>query len=699
MRRATTRCAARVVVAQRQARAREVAPAASAPRRPPRARREDCGTGGVGISGGRVSDNHLFDSTLRSHRRLGVHARFALALGGPGLFLVAFLDSSFLSLPEVNDLLLVWMVTRAQGADGSTTPPWRRSDRSPAALVLYYVGREGRRSVPAQALQPATSSARCDGVPSGTALLAVLVPVAAAAADAVQDLRPARRGRRHAACAVRRGDGASAAAFGTSARRCWRCCYGDAGDGVHPRRNGWTGRRSGWRSSLVAGGVAGLWLVGGRAHAVARPLESTPDQWLEPELSVVIPIRNEAPNLEELLPRVHRDARTRGALLRDSSSSTTAARTRRFAILARLQARIRTAARHPVPAQLRPDGGVRRRLRARARPAHRHLRRRPAERSARHPGDGRHARERLRHRLRLAEGPEGRVPLAAAAVDDRQPADLVGDRRPAARLRLLAEGVPRRGRQAAAAVRRDAPVPARRSPASWASRIAEVRRQPPAARGTARRSTASRARSASMLDLLTVKFLLSYSTRPLQIFGLIGFAMALAGVARGRLADVRQVRRTRPGDWRPAAAAALDPADLHRRAARHARPARRAAGAHVPRVAEQADLRDPRDPRSGAARRDREHRAAGGQRRIAWVLLLASAAAVLVDRAARHGAGARPARGRTRRAAPAFWIRLAAAAALTIVSLAMRSLRWIFLLRRAETAFRFATPTSATSRA
>ena len=32
-----------------------------------------------------------------------------------------------------------------------------------------------------------------------------------------------------------------------------------------------------------------------------------------------------------------------------------------------------------------------------------------------------------------------------------------------------------------------------------------------------------------MLDLLTVKFLLSYSTRPVQIFGLIGFAMGLPG--------------------------------------------------------------------------------------------------------------------------------------------------------------------------
>jgi membrane protein YqaA with SNARE-associated domain len=34
---------------------------------------------------------------------------FALSLGGPGLFLIAFLDSSFLSFPEVTDLLIVWL--------------------------------------------------------------------------------------------------------------------------------------------------------------------------------------------------------------------------------------------------------------------------------------------------------------------------------------------------------------------------------------------------------------------------------------------------------------------------------------------------------------------------------------------------------------------------------------------------------------
>jgi membrane protein YqaA with SNARE-associated domain len=36
----------------------------------------------------------------------------ALSLGGPGLFVVAFLDSSFISLPQINDVLVVLMVVR-----------------------------------------------------------------------------------------------------------------------------------------------------------------------------------------------------------------------------------------------------------------------------------------------------------------------------------------------------------------------------------------------------------------------------------------------------------------------------------------------------------------------------------------------------------------------------------------------------------
>ena len=46
---------------------------------------------------------------------------FALAIGGPGLLAIAFLDSSFLSLPQINDILVVLMVTQHK------------------SLMLYYV--------------------------------------------------------------------------------------------------------------------------------------------------------------------------------------------------------------------------------------------------------------------------------------------------------------------------------------------------------------------------------------------------------------------------------------------------------------------------------------------------------------------------------------------------------------------------------
>lgn len=65
-----------------------------------------------------------------------------MALGAPGLFLVAFLDSSFLSLPEIADLMVVYMVTRnkarvvlyvSSAVVGSIA----------GCLVMYYLGRKG----------------------------------------------------------------------------------------------------------------------------------------------------------------------------------------------------------------------------------------------------------------------------------------------------------------------------------------------------------------------------------------------------------------------------------------------------------------------------------------------------------------------------------------------------------------------------
>ena len=67
---------------------------------------------------------------------------FALALGAPGLFIITFLDSSFLSFPEATDLLLVYMVTQhktrvllyaSAAVLGSIA----------GCLALYAVGRKG----------------------------------------------------------------------------------------------------------------------------------------------------------------------------------------------------------------------------------------------------------------------------------------------------------------------------------------------------------------------------------------------------------------------------------------------------------------------------------------------------------------------------------------------------------------------------
>jgi membrane protein YqaA with SNARE-associated domain len=66
----------------------------------------------------------------------------AAVIGGPGLFLIAFLDSSFLSFPEANDLLLVAAVidepSRLVYYASMTV-----AGSLAGCLVLYYVGWRG----------------------------------------------------------------------------------------------------------------------------------------------------------------------------------------------------------------------------------------------------------------------------------------------------------------------------------------------------------------------------------------------------------------------------------------------------------------------------------------------------------------------------------------------------------------------------
>jgi membrane protein YqaA with SNARE-associated domain len=97
-----------------------------------------------------------------------------LALGGPGLFIVAFLDSSFLPLPGITDVLLVVMVTRKPAAmlfyvamtiAGSMV----------GCLALHYLGRKGgealvQKRFTGEKIERAMASLRRHGV------MAVLVP-------------------------------------------------------------------------------------------------------------------------------------------------------------------------------------------------------------------------------------------------------------------------------------------------------------------------------------------------------------------------------------------------------------------------------------------------------------------------------------------------------------------------------------------
>jgi membrane protein YqaA with SNARE-associated domain len=98
----------------------------------------------------------------------------ALTLGGPGLFLIAFLDSSFLSLPQINDLLLVWMVTRnphlmpyyaIMSITGSIV----------GCLVMYAIGRKGGEALLRKRVSGATLE-RNMALFQRYGVLAVLVP-------------------------------------------------------------------------------------------------------------------------------------------------------------------------------------------------------------------------------------------------------------------------------------------------------------------------------------------------------------------------------------------------------------------------------------------------------------------------------------------------------------------------------------------
>src|SRR2546422_8534762 len=78
---------------------------------------------------------------------------FALTLGAPGLFVVAFLDSSFLSLPEIADILVVWMVTHNKSRVVVYVVSVTLGSVA-GCLLMYYIGRKGGEAVLRQRFAP-----------------------------------------------------------------------------------------------------------------------------------------------------------------------------------------------------------------------------------------------------------------------------------------------------------------------------------------------------------------------------------------------------------------------------------------------------------------------------------------------------------------------------------------------------------------
>ena len=108
------------------------------------------------------------------HQAMGFILPLAERLGAPGLAIIAFLDSSFLSLPNVGDALIValviqhperWLLYSAATTLGSTV----------GCFVIYWIARKGgeaflRRRVSAEKIEKGLGLFRRHG------LLAVVVP-------------------------------------------------------------------------------------------------------------------------------------------------------------------------------------------------------------------------------------------------------------------------------------------------------------------------------------------------------------------------------------------------------------------------------------------------------------------------------------------------------------------------------------------
>ena len=182
----------------------------------------------------------------------------ALALGAPGLFLVALLDSSVLSLPEIADLLVIWMVV--QHKDRLVLYALSATAGSLAGcLLLYYIGRKGgdalvRRRFRSDAVDRTLASFQRFGVI--TVLIPSILPPPAPFKIFVLLAGVARIGVGQFAAAIVIGRGARYFAEGLLAL--W---YGDSAMAfIHEHAT----TVSLWLVGLLAAGLAGYILWGKR---------------------------------------------------------------------------------------------------------------------------------------------------------------------------------------------------------------------------------------------------------------------------------------------------------------------------------------------------------------------------------------------------------------------------------------------------
>ena len=135
---------------------------------------------------------------------LGLY-QLVLGLGGPGLLVLALLDSSFLSIPEGNDFLIIVL---SMGGSWSNMVYYATMTTLGSVIgcsLLYRVGTRGGGYVQKRLHRPGMR--RVQSLYKRRGVLAIIIPSLLPAPHALQGVRPFGRGLRTRLSAVSPGGG------------------------------------------------------------------------------------------------------------------------------------------------------------------------------------------------------------------------------------------------------------------------------------------------------------------------------------------------------------------------------------------------------------------------------------------------------------------------------------------------------------